>query len=351
MAGVTAEQVRPRGVRLWLRAFVGFYPPHDESARTLDPVAKFLFSARSVILVISAQSAIIAGLLAAADRRFDLVPFLLVLIGFVTVHAISNLSNDYFGYLRGHDTADSPRMRYTMHPIASGVLDARTLAAGLGILAAIGSGIMLYFWIVRGPGALAFSLAGLALLYLYDAAPKPLKSLGLGEVAAFLVWGPLMIGGGYFVITGRLSTNAFLVSIPYGLGVMSILVGKHIDQAGFDRAHRQQTLPVLLGDRPARLLNRTVIIAMYVIIGILIATDRVTPFAAVAALALPRAWRAVAILSRPRPESPPPGYIGWPLWYHRVCLVHNRLFGWVYIAGLALGAAVVSIVRGVARFP
>jgi 1,4-dihydroxy-2-naphthoate octaprenyltransferase len=77
MAGVTAEQVRPRGVRLWLRAFVGFYPPHDESARTLDPVAKFLFSARSVILVISAQSAIIAGLLAAADRRFDLVPFLL----------------------------------------------------------------------------------------------------------------------------------------------------------------------------------------------------------------------------------------------------------------------------------
>ncbi|HLA25079.1 MAG TPA: hypothetical protein VJ206_06775, partial [bacterium] len=81
MAGVTAERARPRGVRLWLRAFVGFYPPHDESARSLDPVAKFLFSARSVILVISAQAAIIAGLLAAADRRFDPVAFLLVLVG------------------------------------------------------------------------------------------------------------------------------------------------------------------------------------------------------------------------------------------------------------------------------
>src|SRR5574341_677750 len=125
MAGATAEQVRPRGVRLWLRAFVGFYPPRDESARTLDPVAKFLFSARSVILVISAQAAIIAGLLAATDGRFDPAAFVLVLIGFVTAHAISNLSNDYFGYKRGHDTEDSPRMRYTMHPIASGVLDAR----------------------------------------------------------------------------------------------------------------------------------------------------------------------------------------------------------------------------------
>jgi 1,4-dihydroxy-2-naphthoate polyprenyltransferase len=338
MAGSTAQQVRPSGIRLWLRAFVGFYPPHDESARTLDPVAKFLFSARSVILVISAQAAIIAGLLAAADRRFHPLAFVLVLVGLVTAHAISNLSNDYFGYLRGHDTVDSPRMRYTMHPIASGVLDARTLAVGLGVLAAIGIAIVGYFWAVRGPLALVFSLAGLALLYLYDAAPKPLKSLGLGEVAAFLVWGPLMIGGGYFVITGAISANAVLASLPYGLGVMSILVGKHIDQAKFDREHHQHTLPVLLGDARARALTRVVIIAMYTIIAVLIAIGRLTPLAAVAALALPRAWRAVSALSQPRPDAPPRGYVGWPLWYHRVCLVHNRLFGWAYIVGLALGA-------------
>jgi len=325
-------------VRLWLRAFVGFYPPHDESARTLDPVAKFLFSARSVILVISAQAAIIAGLLAVSAGRFNALAFALVLIGFVTAHAISNLSNDYFGYLRGHDTADSPRMRYTMHPIASGVLDPRTLAAGLAILAVIGTAIVIYFWTVRGPAALVFSLAGLALLYLYDAAPKPLKSLGLGEAAAFLVWGPLMVGGGFFVITGTLSADAFLASLPYGLGVMSILVGKHIDQAGFDREHHQHTLPVLLGDARARALTRAVIVGMYAIIALLIAMGRLTPFAAVAALALPRAWKAVSVLSQPRPDVPPPGYVGWPLWYHRVCLVHNRLFGWAYIAGLAVGA-------------
>ncbi|MGH2348794.1 MAG: prenyltransferase [bacterium] len=338
MAGATAGQAQQRGIRLWLRAFVGFYPPRDESARSLDPVAKFLFSARSVILVISAQAAIIAGLLAAADRRFDPIAFVLVLLGFVTAHAISNLSNDYFGYRRGHDTEDSPRMRYTMHPIASGVLDSRTLAIGLGILAAIGTAIVLYFWATRGPVALVFVLTGLTLLYLYDAAPKPLKALGLGEIAAFLVWGPLMVGGGYFVITGRLSLHAFVVSIPYGLGVMSILVGKHIDQAGFDRSHHQHTLPVLLGDARARSANRAVITAMYVIIAALILVGVLTPFAVLTFLALPRAWRALSVMAQPRPDTPPPGYVGWPLWFHRVCLVHNRLFGWLYIAGLALGA-------------
>ena len=341
--GVTSKSAPLRGPRVWLRAFVGFYPPRDESARQLDPVAKFLFSARSVILVISAQAAIIAGLLAITDGRFDALSFVLVLLGFVTAHAISNLSNDYFGHRRGHDTPDSPRMRYTMHPIASGVLDASALLVGLSILAAIGIGIAVYFWATRGPLALAFSLAGLALLYLYDAAPKPLKSMGLGEVAAFLVWGPLMVGGGYFVITGQLSTTAFLVSVPYGLGVMSILVGKHIDQANFDRDHGQRTLPVVLGERRARALNRAVIVAMYLLVVALIVVGRLTLFAVLVALALLRARRALSVMARPRPAVPPPGYIGWPLWYHRVCLVHNRLFGWAYIGGVALGALLPGV--------
>ena len=338
MAGQAHGAGARSGPRLWLRTFVGFYPPHAEARAALDPVSGFLFSARSVILVISAQAAIIAGLLAAADGRFDAVAFVLVLAGFVIAHAISNLSNDYFGYRRGHDTPDSPRLRYTIHPIASGVLDARSLLAGLAILAALGTAIIVYFWATRGPLALGFAAAGLLLMYLYDAAPTPLKAVGLGEVAAFLVWGPLMVGGGYFVITGRLSGPAFWASIPYGLGVMSILVGKHIDQADFDRAHGQRTLPVVLGDRRARALNRGVIVAMYGAVAVLIAARQITPFAALVAVALPRAFRALSVTGRPKPSAPPAGYVGWPLWYHRVSLVHNRLFGWVYIAGLALGA-------------
>ena len=220
--------------RLWAGAFTGFYRPGVEEVRNLDPVSRFLYAARSVILVISAQAAIIAGLLAADRGLFAWPEFLGVLIGFVVAHMISNLSNDYFGFKRGHDTPDSPRMRYTIHPLASGVLDTRTLVTGLAILGALGVAIALAFIAERGLPAAAFAGAGIALLFLYDAAPVPLKSIGLGEVATFLVWGPLMIGGGYAMIAGELSAGAFAASIPYGLGVMSILTGKHIDQMAFD---------------------------------------------------------------------------------------------------------------------
>jgi 1,4-dihydroxy-2-naphthoate octaprenyltransferase len=330
---------RPRrGPLAWARAFTGFYPASAADLSDLDPVARFLYAARSVILVISAQSAVIAGLLAATDRRFAVLPFVLVLVGFVVLHAISNLSNDYFGYRRGHDTADSPRRRYTLHPVASGAVTLRFLATGLIVLVLGAAAIGGYFVALRGVPALALAAIGALLLWAYDAAPKALKELGLGELASFVVWGPLMIGGGYYVITGRWSAGAFLASVPYGLGVASILIGKHIDQRTFDLSQHQNTLPVVLGERGARLLNRGAVAAMYVVTALAVAVGSLSPLVAVVLLALPRALRALAVMSRPAPAQPPAGYVGWPLWYHRVCLVHNRAFGWLYILGIALGA-------------
>ena len=138
-----------------------------------------------------------------------------------------------------------------------------------------------------------------------------------------------------------MSGAAFLASIPYGLGVASILVGKHIDQRAFDTSQDQRTLPVLLGERrrptaePGRRWPAcTCSWCSASLFGAL------SPFALVVVLAAaPRALHALqGDVRSPRRPTPPAGYIGWPLWYHRVCLVHNRLFGWLFIAGLLVGA-------------
>jgi 1,4-dihydroxy-2-naphthoate octaprenyltransferase len=160
----------------------------------------------------------------------------------------------------------------------------------------------------------------------------------LGEFAVLLVWGPLMIGGGFAMITGQLSTDVLFASVPYGLGVMTILNGKHIDQINFDSGRHIRTLPVLIGESAARVLNIIALIAIYAVAAILIAAGRLTIFAALIVIALPQAVRAIQVMSRERPAVPPAGYVGWPLWYHRACLEHNRVFGWTYIAGLAAAA-------------
>lgn len=322
----------------WLGAFTGFYRPEASEVASLDAVSRFLFAARSVILVISVQAALIAGLLAVTAHEFHWLDALLVLLGFSIAHLISNLSNDYFGYKRGHDTPDSPRMRYTVHPLASGVLSPRALLSGIALLSITGLAITAYFITVLGWLAAVFAISGILILFWYDAAPIPLKSIGLGEIAVFIVWGPLMVGGGYAAITGHLEFLAFYVSLPHGLGVMSILIGKHIDQRNFDSGQGIRTLPVIVGEHKARVINISVIISMYIITGILVSLGQLSLFSLICLFALPRALRALATLRHPAPSEPPAGYIGWPLWYHRTCLVHNRTFGWLYILGLALGA-------------
>ena len=54
----------------------------------------------------------------------------------------------------------------------------------------------------------------------------PLKYGGLGELAVLVVWGPLMIGGGYYAITGAWNPYVVLASLPYALSTTAIIFGK-----------------------------------------------------------------------------------------------------------------------------
>ncbi len=294
---------------------------------------------RSVILVISFQAAVIACILSYAGGMFAPVYSVLLIVGLVSAHTASNLTNDYFGYTRNYDTLESPRRRYTIHPLASGVLSRLQVKILVAFFLAVGLSIALFFTYLHGIGVLAFVLAGIILMVSYDATPVTLKQLGLGEMAAFIVWGPLMIEGGFYALTGQLSLMAFLVSIPYGLGVMSILLGKHLDQMAFDRSKKQNTLPVILGTDRAKLLSSALIIFMYLLVLVFVALREITAFALLVFINLPRAVRAVNVFLSPKPKVPPKGYVGWPLWYHRYGLFNNRNFGWLFIIGLLTGAA------------
>jgi 1,4-dihydroxy-2-naphthoate octaprenyltransferase len=109
---------------LWWGALTGFCKPDVEDISRLDGVSLFLYAARSVILVISAQAAVIAGLVAAGVGLFEWGNFIAPLAGFVVAHMISNLSNDYFGFTRGRDTPDSPRRLIPLRPGRQNVVGA-----------------------------------------------------------------------------------------------------------------------------------------------------------------------------------------------------------------------------------
>lgn len=320
-----------RGPRLWIQAL--YTVPWIDPAR-VDPISRWLILGRVSVVVMSAISAVIGGLLAAHDGVVDLPLLLLVCLGLVLAHTGSNLVNDFWDYRHGIDTPDSPRANYGPHPLAAHAYFRQFVAVTLAVLAGAAA-IGVYLTAVSGPGVLIFALSGAALLMFYSGGPFPLKYVGLGEIAVFVIWGPLMIGGTYYVLTERLPAWVLLASVPYALGVTSVLLGKHLDKLDFDREKGVRTLPVVLGESLARRLTVVVCALMYVAAAALAVAERMPGLLTVAA-ALPLMAIVVRFYRWPKPKERPRGYRGWPLWFVGVAFIHNRRFGLLLVAGLAI---------------
>jgi 1,4-dihydroxy-2-naphthoate octaprenyltransferase len=325
---------------MWLRAI--YTVPQVDPAQ-VDPISRWLILGRVSVVVMSAISAVIGGLLAARDDVFDWPLLILVAVGLILAHTGSNLVNDFWDHRHGLDTPDSPRANYGPHPLTTEGQQLREFTiVTLGILAAA---TIIGFYLVAesGTGVLIFALTGAALLLLYSGGPFPLKYIGLGEIAVFIIWGPLMIGGTYYVMAQELPTWVILASAPYGLGVSSVLFGKHLDKLTFDSEKGIRTMPIVLGESLARRVTIVLAVLMYASTAALAVWQEMWLLVVVLG-ALPLLQLLVRFYRRPKPAEPPEGYRGWPLWFVGVAFIHNRRFGLLFVSGLALQLAAEAIV-------
>jgi 1,4-dihydroxy-2-naphthoate polyprenyltransferase len=324
-------------VAMWLKALQIIPRISKDEWLKLDIISRWLISTRAAVLIMTFISAAIAGLLAARAGMFHWGSWLLLVLGLVFAHATNNLLNDLTDYERGVDQDNYFRAQYGPHALQQGLMTKRELLTYAGVtgLLALAAGLPLV--IQRGLPAVLLLAAGAVFVLFYT---WPLKYIGLGEVAVILVWGPLMIGGGYFVITGQWDWNVVLAGLPYALGVTTVIYGKHIDKLEADKAKGIHTLPVLIGDKPARFSVKVMIALMYLLVIGLVITGFFTPFMLVVLGALVYARRPWQMFSAPRPTEAPAGYEGWPMWFVAAAFLHNRSYGLLFLVGLILDVIV-----------
>lgn len=320
-------------IAMWGRALRTIPRLSKEEWLGLDVVARWLIATRSAVLVMTFTSAAIAGLLALRAGLFDLTLWLLLTLGLLMAHATNNLLNDLIDYRQGVDQDNYFRAQYGPQPLVHGLLSQRQLLAYVAVTGALALIPGVYLTLLRGAPALWLLLAGAFFVIFYT---WPLKYIGMGEPAVLLVWGPLMVGGGYFVITGAWDWNVVIASLPQTLAATSVLFGKHIDKLDADRAKGIRTLPVLLGQAGARATAIGLFALQYVVVLYLIAVGYFGwPMLAVlgAATAL---LAAVPVYRRARPDAPPADFPPdvWPLWYAPFAFVHTRRFGALFMLGL-----------------
>lgn len=326
-------------LQMWRKAIWQLIKLEDKGQwDALDVISKWLIATRSAVTLVTVYSCVIAGLLAWRDGHFAWLPWLIVTLGLFVAHGTNNLLNDYTDFNRGVDKDNYFRTQYGVHPLVQGFWTNRqqlTWFAVSGVLATL-SGIYALIYTHFNPITIGlFAFGALTLLaYTY-----PFKYWGLGELAIFLIWGPIMIGGVYFVVSGLWNWNVVLAGVPYGLGVASINVGKHIDKRDDDLKKGVGTFPVRVGEKAARVTDQVAILLIYAVITYLVLVPRYfTPVMLIVWFAFKHAIKALQLLRNPRPAVPPPGYPAWPTWFSAVTFFHNRQFGGMLILGLILDA-------------
>jgi 1,4-dihydroxy-2-naphthoate octaprenyltransferase len=306
--------------------------------KEMDVVSKWLIITRAAVFSMTATSGLIGGLLAAAvAAEPDWLNFGLALAGLIIAHAANNMNNDYFDMEGGLDTAESARALYAPHPVLGGLVSKRGLGGAVLLFDLMDALILLVLYLRTGWPVLVFALAGLFISFFYVAPPIKLKHIGLGEPGVFLVWGPLMIGGAYYVTARQLPPpGVWLATIPYALIVTTVLIGKHIDKLEADRAKGIRTLPVLLGMRTSLWLNMVLMAAFYGVVVVLVLSGSLAAWVLLVFLALPRLAEVLKIYRRPKPSQPPENYAVWPLWYVSWAFYHNKRAGTLFVLGLVL---------------
>ncbi len=330
-------------IAMWRKALTVIPRVEKEEWNHLDVISKWLISTRSAVLVITFIPAVIAGILAYRAGSFDLGLWLAMTIGLLMAHATNNLLNDLTDYLKGVDKGNYFRAQYGPQPLEHGLMSIRqllTYAVVTGLIAVAAGAYLVY---ARGGYTLLLMGLGAFFVLFYT---YPLKYIGAGEIAVLVVWGPLMIGGGYYVLTGEWSWNVVLVSLPYALGATTVIFGKHIDKLAADAGKKIRTLPVLLGPRVSRYTAIGMMVLQYVLALYLVLTGYFTAVLLVVLLALKQFAMVAGVFAQPRPDGPPPEYPedAWPLWFVSFAFYHNRTFGGLYLLGIILDVVLQRVI-------
>jgi len=209
---------------------------------------KYILGPMKVPFLILTPMCILVGIATAmwAGAKIDVLSVVLIVIGAVCAHISVNALNEYCDFRSGLDF----RTERTPFSGGSGALQERPDKAGAALATGIISLVLcfaigMYFVFTVGVLLLPLGLLGIALIVFYTQwiTKKPLICL----IAPGLAFGPLMVLGTHFVLTGSYSWTALLASLVPGFLVSDLLLLNQFPDVEADKSVGRNHLPILLG--------------------------------------------------------------------------------------------------------
>ncbi|MBL0691466.1 MAG: prenyltransferase [SAR324 cluster bacterium] len=337
-------------VSMWVKSLTVAQHVSQDEWKELDIISRWLIAVRGSFFPPTIFASILLCFFALHAQKLDIGIWLLVSLGLVLSHATVNFFNDITDHVMGVDDDKAGyRHGYAAHPLASGYMSKSAFIIRYASVSAIGAlavGFALLYIKNQDIGIWILFLSGAIAVTFYT---WPFKVMGLGNIVTTISWGPLMIGGGYYVITGEWSNYVLLASIPYSLGVSGVLLGAHMDKYNEYKKGNIKTLPVLLGMDWARRIEIVSLITPFVIIFALYMVGFFHFTIAITLLAIPKLITTIKIYASRRPTGKDEIKDkvlkqAWPLYYTVASTRYDKIFGPLYILAVLVDALMLKFV-------
>jgi 1,4-dihydroxy-2-naphthoate octaprenyltransferase len=226
---------------------------------------RYILGPMKVPFLILTPMCILVGISTAvwSGVRVDVLSVILIVVGAVCAHISVNALNEYCDFKSGLDF----RTQRTPFSGGSGALQERPDKAGTALATGIISlvfcfAIGMYFVFTVGVLLLPLGLLGIALIVFYTQwiTKKPIICL----IAPGLAFGPLMVLGTHFVLTGSYSYTALLASLVPGFLVSDLLLLNQFPDMEADKTVGRNHLPILLGRKNVARIYILFLAASYV---------------------------------------------------------------------------------------
>lgn len=195
---------------------------------------------------------VVIGLAMAVEESgggWNIVTAVVTLMAAILVQIGTNFCNDVADFQKGADTeARKGPVRVTQAGMVSvrQMWVAALVSFGLAVVACV------YLSLAVGWPIAVIGVIAIVSGALYTAGPAPLGYLGLGDLLVFVFFGPVAVGGTYFIQTGEWTLGSLIAGVAPGLLAVAILVVNNLRDVDQDRAAGKRTLVVRFGRRFAR---------------------------------------------------------------------------------------------------
>lgn len=215
----------------------------------MHPAKIWLLAARPKTLAAGLTPVIIGSALAAGAGAFHLTAALCAGLGALLIQIGANFANDYFDFVKGTDTEDRVG---PLRATQAGLVSPKTMLAATIIVFALA--FLPGGWLIYRAGwpLLAIGVVSVVCGLLYTGGPYPLGYLGLGDVFVLVFFGPVAVGGTYYVQALDLPADVLIAGLMPGLFSTAILTVNNLRDADTDVRTGKRTLAVRFGKGFAR---------------------------------------------------------------------------------------------------